>query len=105
MADVRAEWGHEIETPEGRVVRIPNVFPELKQLGLVRRNRDTGRFQLRPLIYEFLHPDYDGLMGPLRRVLGTNLSGPEWVVCECRECQKQKEDADRTRLPRTMFKR
>jgi hypothetical protein len=31
--------------------------------------------------------------------LGPDLSGPAWVICSCKECQRKKAEADRTPLP------
>ena len=99
-ADVRLEWGHPLLTPDGsREISIPNVFEQLKQLGLIERDRETGLFRLRHTIYEFLHSDYEGLMGPLRRILGRALEGSDWVRCKCGDCRRLEQDLDRTKLP------
>lgn len=84
-------WGHPLLTPEGAEIRVPNIFTELKRMGLIRRNRERGIYQLLPLIDTFMDSQYDGIMGALRRVLGRELEGPEWVKCRCKECRGQND--------------
>lgn len=74
-------------------------------LGLFRRDHASGLLQLRPMIYEFLHPEYATLLGSIRRMLGTDLSGPAWVRCTCRDCKRIEEEADKTSLPRALVNR
>ncbi len=35
----------------------------------------------------------------LGRLLGANLSGPSWVLCTCKDCQRKISDIDKTQLP------
>lgn len=99
-ADVRLEWGHPILTPDGREIRVPNIFQYLKALGLVVRHQELGLYQLRVAVYAMLaDPGYVPLLGPLRRLLGVDVSGPVWTQCYCRRCQRREEVRDRTRAP------
>ena len=123
--EIPLDWGHPLMTPDGRIIRIPNVFEFLKDLDLIVRDRATGLPRLRPIIYEYLQSDYDSLLVlpkntvgsvsrgratrrerrrstglSLRQILGTDLSGPEAVCCNCGECIRKVEDADRTPMPR-----
>jgi hypothetical protein len=102
--DVPLQWGHPILTPDGRVIRVPNVFQFLEDLDLIVRDRTTGFHRLRPIIHEYLQPDYESLMTlpdgrSLRRILGKDLTGPLAVECYCKECQAIVQDADRTPMP------
>jgi hypothetical protein len=98
---IRLDWGHEIVTPEGEIIRLPqSAFPRLRILGLLLPNRNAGLFQISDAIYAFMHPDYEGLMGGLRQVLGKEMEGPLWLKCGCRQCQEKHEEADKTPLHR-----
>jgi hypothetical protein len=88
---VQPEWGHPLITPKGNVIRVPaDVFPLLRRLGLLANNKP--RLSLR--IYEFLDPQYNCLSWGLRQLLGDDLSGPAWLVCECDECKGKGTDRD-----------
>lgn len=101
LAALRADWGHPIRTPDGVEIRLPQfAFARLRALGLLLPNRNEALFQMSVLVYEFMHPDYEGLMGSLRRMLGVNIEGPEWLQCRCRSCNRREEDADKTPAPR-----
>jgi hypothetical protein len=103
--DVPLQWGHQLMTPDLRVIRIPDVFEHLKDMDLLVRDRESGMLKLRQIIYEYLHPDYESLMTlpdgrSLRRILGKNLEGPLTVECYCKQCLQIVQDADRTQMPR-----
>jgi len=52
------------------------------------------------MIYELMHSDYEGLMGViLRRLLGSDVSGPEAVECRCLECKRQRSELLRNLIP------
>ncbi len=90
------EWGHPLVTPEGAVVRVPSfAFAKLRRLGAMMGNSN----RLSPIVYSLLSREYDSLTEGLRRLLGADLSGPSWVVCRCRDCQREAADLDRTELP------
>jgi hypothetical protein len=55
--------------------------------------------RLSPRIYEFVRPEYDCLSGGLGRLLGEDLSGPSWVLCACKDCQRKAAESDHTALP------
>lgn len=100
--EVRPDWGHPLQTPEGGEIRVPKwAFPKLRKLGLLVRNRA----ELSPRIYQFLNPQLDTLTEGLRILLGPGASGPEWVVCKCRECMRKKEDVDHMPVPFSMVGR
>jgi len=100
--EVRPDWGHALETPDGRVIRLPLwAFPKLRQLGLLEKNRA----KLLDATWLFLNRKFDPLMEGLRNVLGPDLSGPAWLVCKCTECQRGRSDVDDTPLPRGAFSR
>jgi hypothetical protein len=87
------------------VIRIPNVFQHLEDMDLIVRDRATGLMRLRPIIKEYLHPDYESLMTlpdgrSLRRILGTDLTGPLMCECFCPECTQLAQDLDRTPMPK-----
>lgn len=101
MTKTKPLWGHPLLTPEGVEIRLPaSAFPTLRQLGLLVPNKNRGMFQLSSLIDAFLEPECDGLMNGIRRLLGKELEGPDWLLCKCRQCQKLHEDADRTPMPK-----
>jgi hypothetical protein len=96
ITEVRPSWGHPLETPEGKEIRVPKwVFPRLRQLGLLEKNRA----RLLPAVWLFLQPQFDSLTEGLRLLLGPDLSGPDWCRCNCRECQSL-VDVDDSRLSR-----
>lgn len=98
IASPRPDWGHPLITPEGAEIRVPaNAFPRLRRLGLLQR----GRAILVPQVYEWLDPQYDTLTDGLRHLLGSDLSGPAWLVCNCRECQRRESEFDQTLDPTT----
>lgn len=77
-------WGHPLVTPDGRTIRVPHsAFASLRKLGLLVRNKN----RLSPLVYELLDPQYDCLAVGLRQLLGVDLSGPKWVMCNCHKCR------------------
>lgn len=95
-------------TPGDCTIRAPSfALAQLRRLGAFRGK--TNR--LLPLVYKFLRPEFDALtarirrrggkaaMDGIRRLLGPDLSGPAWVICSCKECQRKKAEADRTPLP------
>jgi hypothetical protein len=63
------------------------------------------------MIYELLRPEFDAVSAKtvrrkgkittasIRCILGSDLSGPVWVICSCKECQRKKPEIDRTPLP------
>jgi hypothetical protein len=74
-------WGHGLITPEGREIRVPKLaLVKLKRMGLLQRRRA----QLSPLIYGIL--EHENLAEGLRQLLGGDLNGPAWVICNCAEC-------------------
>lgn len=94
-------WGHPILTPEGIEIRLPqHAFERLKLLGLLMPRPSLNRFQISPKIDAFMDSDCDPLMGALRRILGKELEGPEYILCECVACLRLKEEADKTPKPR-----
>jgi len=104
LSDTPVKWGHILETPEGLEIRVPNIFEELKQRGLVVRNRQSGNWRLTPLIDRLMLPEYASLMefkhGNLQRILGPELTGPEWVKCWCKGCSRKQSESDKTPLPK-----
>ena len=79
-------WGHALMTPEGKVICVPKwAFPKLRRLGVLEKN--TAR--LSPAIYRLLEPSFDCLTDGLSKLLGRDCSGPDWVVCRCRECYER----------------
>ena len=96
-APVELEWGHPLTGPKGERLRVPFwAYEKLQEMGLKRRYST----QLHPRIYQLLTPEYDSLTDGLRHLLGPALTGPEWLVCNCRECEKR--ETDNTHLPRKM---
>lgn len=90
------EWGYPLITPEGRTIRVPaSAFRKLRQLGALRRNSN----RLSPKIYQFIQPEFDCISEGLGRLLGEDLSGPSWVVCTCKDCQRKSAESDHTPLP------
>jgi hypothetical protein len=90
------EWGHPLLTPEGKTIRVPaSAFAKLRRLGafLGKSNR------LSPKIYQLIRPEFDCITEGLGRLLGADLSGPSWVVCRCKDCQRRAAESDRTALP------
>jgi hypothetical protein len=90
------EWGHPLITPEGKTIRVPaSAFAKLRRLGalLGKSNR------LSPRVYQLISPEFDCITEGLGRMLGEDLSGPNWVLCSCKSCQDIKAESDRTWLP------
>ena len=46
---------------------------------------------VRAVVEEFFKPDYDALTRGLKEILGTDISGPEALVCKCQECKNERE--------------
>jgi hypothetical protein len=93
------EWGHPLITPEGRIIRVPaDTFPQLRRLGLLVNNKP----RLSPKVYEFLDPQYDCLALGLRQLLGSDLAGPAWLVCDCDECMGKGTYRDATLASRVV---
>ena len=91
------QWGHPLLGPRGEELRVPLfAYKILQQLGVKKRYS----IQLSEKIYSLLNPDFDSLTEGLRRLVGPDLSGPAWLVCKCRECQRGRSDVDNTPLPR-----
>jgi hypothetical protein len=55
--------------------------------------------RLSPRIYEFVRPEFDCVSQGIGRLLGADLSGPAWVLCSCKACQRRAAESDRTALP------
>jgi hypothetical protein len=91
---VRLQWGHEVFAPNGERVRLPvtAVFT-LRRLGMLKKNRSLGGLQISESLAELLTPEYDAIAGNLRRTLGTDMTGPEWLVCNCRSCKRNRDEA------------
>jgi hypothetical protein len=90
------EWGHPLITPEGSTIRVPAfAFRKLRQLGALLGNSN----RLSPRIYVLVRPEFDCLSDGLGRLLGEDLSGPSWVLCTCKDCQRRAAESDRTALP------
>jgi hypothetical protein len=90
------EWGHPLLTPDGKTIRVPaSAFAKLRRLGafLGKSNR------LSPRIYDLMKPEFACIIEGLVRLLGEDLSGPNWVQCTCKSCQDKKSGSDHTRLP------
>jgi hypothetical protein len=90
------EWGHPLITPDGQTIRVPAfAFAKLRQLGALLGNSN----RLSPEIYQLIRPEFDCISEGLGRLLGQDLSGPSWVNCTCKDCQRRTEESDRTALP------
>ncbi len=105
--------GHPVLNPDGREIRIPAwAMQELRQAGLLKKNRERGLWQIKPEIHLFLsestlffanvaprrsapsHAPRHYLEGRgsssgsrLINLLGKDLSGPAIVSCNCEECR------------------
>ena len=100
-AKASPHWGHPLTTPDGREIRVPKrAFPILRKLGLL----ENGRAKLHPAAYLMMHQQYDSITQGLRHLLGSDLSGPAWLVCHCRECMRHASEADDTELPGKEFR-
>jgi hypothetical protein len=55
--------------------------------------------RLSPRIHQLIRPDFDCISEGLGRLLGDDLSGPSWVLCTCKDCQRRVAESDRTTLP------
>ena len=96
LLPVAPEWGHPLVTPEGKTVRVPAfAFRKLRQLGALLGNSN----RLSPRVYEFVRHEFDCLGEGLGRLLGQDLSGPSWVLCACKDCQRKAAESDHTALP------
>ena len=83
-------------TPKGETIRVPAfAFRKLRQLGALLGNSN----RLSPRIYEFVRPEFDCLNEGLGHLLGRDLSGPSWVLCTCKDCQRRAAESDHTALP------
>lgn len=102
--DTQLTWGHALLTPEGEEIRLPQyAFRQLRQLGLLQRNRERGLLQITSLVYEFMRPEYSGLLGALRSILGEDdlqfLTGPTVVDCRCKPCKRERRQIARNLMP------
>ena len=96
LAPAAPEWGHPLITPEGATILVHAFeFRKLRQLGALMGNSN----RLSPRIYEFVRPEFDCLSENIGRLLGKDLSGPSWVYCACKDCQRKSGESDRTALP------
>jgi hypothetical protein len=83
-------------TPDGKTIRVPaSAFRKLRQLGALLGNSN----RLSPKIYQFIRPEFDCISKGLGRLLGEDLSGPSWVLCSCKDCQRKAAESDYTSLP------
>ena len=83
-------------TPDGQTIRVPAfAFAKLRQLGALLGNSN----RLSPKIYQLIRPEFDCITEGLGRLLGANLSGPSWVLCACKDCQRRSAESDHTSLP------
>ena len=83
-------------TPQGETIRVPAfACRKLRQLGALMGNSN----RLSPRVYEFVRPEFDCLSEGLGHLLGQDLSGPTWVLCTCKDCQRRAAESDRTALP------
>ena len=90
------EWGHPLVTPDGQTIRVPAfAFQKLRQLGALLGNSN----RLTPKIYQIIRPEFDCITEGLGRLLGADLSGPSWVLCTCKDCQRRAAESDHTALP------
>ena len=96
LAPAAPEWGHPLITPEGATILVHAfAFRKLRQLGALMGNSN----RLSPRIYEFVRPEFNCISEGIGRVLGEDLSGPAWVLCTCKDCQRRAAESDRTALP------
>lgn len=94
MGEPRPEWGHRIFDPDGRPIQLPyRAVERLRRLGVLLKNRNLGGLQIDPVIHTLLTPEYDAITMELRRVLGTELEGPKWLVCNCRRCRWNRNES------------
>jgi hypothetical protein len=90
------EWGHPLVTPDGQTIRVPAfAFRKLRQLGALLGNSN----RLSPKIHQLVRPEFDCISEGPGRPLGKDLSGPSWVLCTRKNCQRRAEESDRTSLP------
>ena len=90
------EWGHALLSPEGETIRVPAfAFRRLRELGALLGNSN----RLSPRIYALVRPEFDCLSEGLGHLLGEDLSGPSWVLCTCKDCQRMAAESDHTALP------
>jgi hypothetical protein len=88
--DVCLEWGHLVLDPDGREIRVPaKAIVKLRRLGLLIKRRGTP--QISAFIYRLLGSEYDALTDGLRSLLGEDVSGPEWLVCHCGTCKRERD--------------
>ena len=91
--------GHPVLNPDGLTIRIPAAaFAKLRILGLLERAPGVKLLRISDRVFHYLEPDFDFLLG-LRKLLGPDVDGPEWVQCRCRQCLRIYERADRTPAP------
>jgi len=87
------EWGHPLVTPDGQTIRVPaSAFRKQRQLCALLGNSN----RLSPKIYQLIRPEFNCITEGLGRLLGENLSGPSWVLCTCRDCQRKAVESDHT---------
>jgi hypothetical protein len=99
-SETKLTWGHALLDPNEQEIRLPYyAFQKLRRMGLLLKNRNRGLHQLSPLVYEFMRPEYEGLMDGLRRILGWDLSGPLGLECRCMECKRQRSEVLRDLVP------
>lgn len=99
MSEAFAGVGHELLNPFGERICVSKItLRTLDMRGYLQRDRETGLKQIKPsLIYFFLHLERTTYHRELYASLGPNFSGPNVVLCSCRECQEK--EIDNTPLP------
>ena len=88
--ELRLDWGHRVFDPDGQPIQLPSrAIRQLRRLGVLKKNRNLGGFQISETIYELLRSEYDPLTEGLRPLLGADLSGPSTVKCGCETCNQK----------------
>ena len=84
------EPGHPILNPEGEEIRLPAfAFKMLRRLGVISRDPESGRLQIKREVYDFLRPEFESLTDGLRQILGDDCSGPKKSFCDCSTCRPE----------------
>jgi hypothetical protein len=72
-----------------QTMRVPAfAFRKLRQLGALIGNSN----RLSPKIHQLIRPEFDCITEGLGRLLEANLSGPSWVPCTCKDCQRREAE-------------
>jgi hypothetical protein len=102
----KIKWGHalsilDLDGKEIRQIRVPNeAFSLLHEIGHLNRRRHA--VYEGALLVTLRDQRLDPIVLKLRQLLGVDLMGPAWCVCNCRNCRRRYRKAEKEVVVETM---